>query len=215
MMPRHHPDPEELLSYSAGSTPEWLSLVIACHLTYCSKCRRELELCEDIGGSLLDALGSESAGGGDIEAVLRSPRGDTPEARQAMTMPDARLPRPLARYFADAKPRWRFLAPGVRHMPLTLSVGGSTLKVVQFRPGYVIPEHSHRGGETLVIFHGSIDDSRTGNEFGRGDLCRSEIGSAHVQHVSADEPCIALVVNEAPLVPKSLWGRILKRLAGV
>lgn len=211
MTPTHHPDSDALLAYAAGTTSEWLSLVIACHLTYCPHCRDEVAWCEEVGGALLDKLERVNGGVAGKGALPSRPRAET----SRLSMPDARLPRPLGAYFTESTPKWLFLAPGVRNIPLSIDANGRVLRVVEFRPGYVIPEHSHSGGETLVIFRGSLKDSRDHAVYARGDVCRSESGSMHVQTIGAEEPCVSLVVNEGPLVPTSLFGRILQKLTGI
>ena len=53
-MINHHLSSEILFSYAAGNTSPSESLIVASHLSYCSKCRKELEFYEKIGGELLE-----------------------------------------------------------------------------------------------------------------------------------------------------------------
>ena len=53
-MINHHLSSEILISYAAGNTSPSESLIVASHLSYCSKCRKELEFYEKIGGEMLE-----------------------------------------------------------------------------------------------------------------------------------------------------------------
>ena len=218
MTPQHHPEPEELLAYASGSSPEWVSLVIACHLTYCPVCRRELELLEDLGGVLLDELVGPAHAGAcpDLDAIGARPLPEESALRRVSRAPDVpALPRPLNPYFKDQALRWRFLVPGVKQIPLTLVVNGIPTRIVQFKPGFVVPDHTHQGLEYVLVLGGSLSDSETGDRFGAGDLSRREEGTVHAQIAALDEPCVCLVASSGPIRPESFWGRVLKRMAGV
>lgn len=212
MSPVYHPQPDELVSYAAGTSPEWLSLLIACHATLCPECRDAIALCNAVGGELLDGICRETSRPETLVAP-EPPQAEPPVSPVSVVMPDPCLPLPLARYFTDTKPRWRFLAPGVQHIPLSLQVNGNKVRVVRFKPGYVIPEHRHAGDEALLIFHGSIGDSLSGRRFGVGDVCWSNEGTIHLQDVGPEEPCISLTVNVGPPVPMTWTGRVLKKIA--
>lgn len=214
MNPVHHPDEEDLLGYASGTSPEWISLVVACHLTYCPECRSEAALLDDLGGVLLDSVDTSPASPLGVSAnELRA----LPEPREvvlpAMTVPG--LPRPLAPYLPREGTAWRFLAPGLRHIPLDFSVGGVPARVIRFAPGFTIPEHRHQGLEMVLVLNGRLSDSVTGEDFRKGDLSRREVDTVHAQAIGRDEPCTCLVVTAAPVVPSTLRGRILKAITGV
>ncbi|HMJ16217.1 MAG TPA: ChrR family anti-sigma-E factor [Polyangiaceae bacterium] len=217
--PVHHPESEELLAYASGSSPEWVSLVVACHLTYCPTCRDELELLEELGGTLLEMAPSSALNSAAFDAVELAARTALPSVPPVAARPKAAdvpaLPRPLQPYFKDETLRWRFLVPGVKQIPLTLSVGGIPARVVQFKPGFVVPDHTHQGLEMVLVLSGALSDSKTGDIFHAGDLSRREEGSEHAQHITKDEPCVCLVVSSGPVRPQSFMGRVLKKMAGV
>ena len=77
--------------------------------------------------------------------------------------------------------------------------------------GLEIPLHGHGGAEYSVIFTGSLVDDE--GRFARGDVSIRETGARHVQHVDEGEPCVALVINEGPLVPLTLKGKALDLLS--
>jgi putative transcriptional regulator len=215
MTPSHHPEPDELLAYASGTCEEWEALVVACHLTYCEECRTESALLDEVGGVLLGEL----EGGGGATRPDAAPR-EAPSAQPAAPSRSAfhvaiGLPRPLHAYFRDAAPKWRFLAPGVQHIPLSFSVGGVPARVVRFKPGFVVPEHSHQGLEMVLVLSGELRDSATAETFRAGDLSRREAGTGHAQEIIGPDPCVALVVSTRTIRPATLWGRILQSLTGV
>jgi putative transcriptional regulator len=214
MTPVHHPHEEELIGYASGTNPEWISLIVACHLTYCATCREDVELFDDLGGALLDSLETREGDRLGVRAsdVAVRPRAVAPEAP---IMPVAGLPWPLASYLPKDGAGFRFLAPGLRHIPLDFSVGGVPARVIRFAPGFKIPEHRHQGLEFLLVLEGMLHDTVSGDAFRKGDVSRREPDTTHAQWIDTSEPCTCLVISAAPVVPSTLVGRILKTITGV
>ena len=65
--------------------------------------------------------------------------------------------------------------------------------------------------DEALVFTGAIEE--TGRRFARGDLATRERGEQHEQRIAGGELCVALVVNEGPLVPLTLRGRLLLALS--
>lgn len=215
MTPSHHPEPDDLVSYASGACEEWRAVVVACHLTYCAECRSEVAALEDLGGALLDTLALD-------EGAKAPPLPATPAARapRPKTYSDSELgrsiPRPLHPYFKETTPAWRFLAPGLKHVPLSLTVGQMPARLIQFRPGFVVPDHTHNGTEMLLVLDGVLEDTVSKEVYREGDLSRRDEGSnRHGNAVKGAEPCVCLVVNDGPLNPATLWGKLLKALTGL
>jgi putative transcriptional regulator len=110
-------------------------------------------------------------------------------------------------------PRWHLALPGVRTIDLAPAErdGETRVRLVAFKPGVTIPPHDHGGTEHVLVFTGAIEE--TGRRFGRGDLATRERGEQHEQRIAAGDLCVALVVNEGPLVPLTLRGRLLLALS--
>ena len=127
-----------------------------------------------------------------------------------------KFPRPLHPYFRDPDPAFRFLAPGLKHVPLTLSVGDMPARLIQFKPGFVVSDHRHTGTEMLLVLDGILEDTVTREVFRTGDLSRrDETSVQHGNVASSDDPCICLVATDGPLDPATMWGKILKALTGL
>ena len=114
----HHPSPELLAGFAAGTLDAGEHLAIAVHASGCSACRRLIRAVEGIGGSTLDAIEPAAMKAGAFEAVMakldRSPR--QPSA-PAASFADDDLPE-ILRHYRIGRRRW--VAPGVSMRPIEL-----------------------------------------------------------------------------------------------
>jgi putative transcriptional regulator len=217
--PRLHLPDEGIFQYAGGASPEATALAVACHLTFCARCREEVGACEAVSAHLLESLPPaplDPAGRDRLLAGLAAvmPEVSPPPVLPALSPELATLPGPLHPYLARANGRWRRLVPGARGIDLSVGDPGATARLMCFRPGFKIPLHDHSGDEYTIIFRGSLED--TGERARAGDVLYREAGHRHVQRVPRDDgDCVALVVNERPLVPLTLVGRVLKAVAGI
>jgi putative transcriptional regulator len=215
MTPTHHPELDELMAYASGVSPEWMSLIIACHLTYCEVCREDVATFDDIGGALLESLPGE---GGAIELPQGLELPATSEPRVTLSqdvLADVPgLPRPILPYLENT-PTFRFLAPGVQHIPLTLSVSDVPARLVRFKPGFEVPDHSHAGLEMIVVLDGEFEDTTTAERYQTGDVSRREGTAIHKTRITSADPCTALMIGTARSEPKTFWGRMAQILTKV
>lgn len=220
--PRHHPPDEGLVEYATGASADGGALAYACHVSLCADCSSRLAGLEAVGGALLDAGPVEPVPSDALDRALAAlgvpGAGEDEEPARPPGVPSFltpyHLPGPLARALGalPRAPRWRYAAPGVRMIDLDRGPTGTTrIRLVAFKPGVTIPPHDHGGTEHIVVFTGAIEEET--QRFARGDLATREPGERHEQRIAAGEPCIALVVNEGPLVPLTLRGRLLLALA--
>lgn len=218
MMPNHHPTSDELLAYVVGDSELWLSVLIATHLTLCPQCREQVDELEAIGALLLERMPHDGLA---VDEPMRSPGSGPGPARPPAIVRSVpaeiagQVPRPLHPFLLDKTPRFRFLAPGLQHIPLGLSSGERPLRLVRFKPGFVVPEHAHGGLEWLLILRGELTDGRTGERYGRGDVSRRDAGDVHTQRIGEAEPCVAVFAHEGPPIPTTLMGKVLSRIVGL
>ena len=215
-VPRHHFSDEILLDYSAGNAKEPLGLPVSCHLDLCGDCRERVVDLEAVASASLLTFGFPRASQ-DVRARLLAELGPKPAAAPpapiAPELAPLGLPEPLHRYLgAERKPRWRLLIPGVREIRLPLREPGASARLVQLRPGVVIPLHDHEGPEYTVVFRGGLDEGDA--HFQRGDVCVRDHGIDHEQRVEPGEDCVALVINHGGLVPRTLKGKLFKLISG-
>jgi putative transcriptional regulator len=210
--PNFHLPEQGLVEYATGIGSAAAGLAVDCHLVFCARCRGELAASREGLSLMLDGLpgaAPDPAGRQRLLGELGEPRPPEPPAVPAELK---WLPDPLHPYLARSS-RWRMLVPGARAIELPVVGDEATARVIRFRPGFVIPLHDHAGPEYTVIFSGRLED--TGAIAAPGDVVYREPGIRHVQTITDDEECVALVVNERPLVPLTLKGRVLRFIAGV
>jgi len=205
--------PEQgLIEHATGIGSLAVGLAVDCHLVFCDHCRGELAAAREGLSVMLDGLPGAAVDPAARQRLLSElgephPPGLPPVPAELEWLPD-----PLRPYLAGT-PRWRMLVPGARAIDLPVGEGEATARVIRFRPGFVIPLHDHAGPEYTVIFAGRLED--TGAVAARGDVVYREPGIRHIQTIMGDEECVALVVNERPLVPLTWKGRLLRFIAGV
>ena len=210
---RHFPD-DLLRGFAVGAASEGATLAVACHLALCPTCRDGAAAHE----SALDVLlrTSETAGEAPPPALRDRLLSDLPPPAPP---PPARTPKPLPADMPALPPAlvnrlggldqvsWRTLVPGIRAIDLGIASAWRA-RLLCFRPGILIPAHDHGGAEHTVVFSGGLDDAE--GHLGRGDAATMTPGNAHRQHSSPGEPCVALIVNEGPALPKSPFGHFMK-----
>ncbi|WP_420345674.1 ChrR family anti-sigma-E factor [Pelagibius sp.] len=220
-MPKHHLSEEILMAYAAGSLPEALSLVVASHLTLCPICRAEVEAYEALGGSLMDALDpaslDESAFSSimaeidmlDGEAEEGAPWGGAMPAPHRPALEDPSLPRPLRDYLQVdlATLQWRKVMRGVEDTEITLGQDGAKTRLMRIQPGVAVPKHTHHGQEVTLVLEGGYSDGD--GHYERGDVQIADPSVDHQPVADQGEPCICLVVSDAPMKMTGTFGRLL------
>jgi putative transcriptional regulator len=233
--PFHHVPDEELLDHVTGRQGEAVGLAIACHLTLCARCREEARRLEGIGGALLDAASPARMSAGALEAAMArldaAPLASEDAPGSGATWPDGErlgVPRGVGALLAprlpDGPTRWRYIAPGIRGVNVTLTeapgAGATdagapgeigTVRVVRLRPGLVIPEHGHRTTELTLVLTGALVD--VVGRFAPGDLSIRKPGDTHIQRVEAGGECLALVINGDGLIPMTPLGHLIRWIA--
>lgn len=209
---KFHLPEQGLVEYATGIGSKVAGLAVDCHLVFCGRCRGELAASREGLAVMVDGLPGAPVDPAARQRLLEQ-LGDPRPPEPPVVSPElAWLPEPLRPYLSGP-PRWRMLVPGARAIDLPVGASPATARIVRFRPGFVIPLHDHAGPEYTVIFSGRLED--TGETAVRGDVVYREPGMKHVQTITDDEECIALVVNEGPLVPLTIIGRLLRFIAGV
>jgi putative transcriptional regulator len=226
IVPTHHLDDDVLLAYVTGTATEPVSLVVACHLTLCAKCRGQVAAAELVGGALLDgqpmaALSEDALGRAlgrlDDQSLAGPPPPPASRTDEPFVFAGLPLPRPLARYLTvntatgDSQRTLRFLAPGVRGVDLPLRAPPAVrTRLLRLAPGVEIPRHAHAAPEFTLVFSGGLSE---GDEhYGRGDVRFLDTAGVHVQRVDSNGPCVALVVNEGALLPQTWRGKLVSFL---
>lgn len=194
----HHLTEDQLLAYSAGTLPEALSLLIACHVSLCDSCRATLESFDALGGALLEDTPEPVAqmSSNSLDATLALIKSGAPVRHTRRT--DPVFPSPLAELVGggvDAV-KWRRIGLGSKQAIVSRK-DGWTARLLHIPAGVAMPDHGHGGTELTLVLQGAFLDED--ERFARGDV---EIADTEVEHTPvADigEDCICLAVTDAPL----------------
>ncbi len=199
----HHPSPDLLLSYSAGSTSKSQAVCIAAHLEFCTKCRSSHQRNNAIGGKLIDSI-SDSTVNVDLKQRIFSLLDEEPKAMsQAEPILDekdlAGIPKVLHSLVPSGfqKLRWQIISATARSCNLLKDDNGANIGLLKLKPGGRIAHHGHLGDEYTVVLSGSFSDEN--GVYKAGDFLLRDASEHHSPVATKDAECMCLTVQEAPL----------------
>lgn len=212
----HHFDDATLMAYSAGTLPQGMALLVACHLHWCPHCRERMHATDAVGGALLEQLPPSHLQADAFEQLLA--RLDEPEHELCTSVPEAyanpELPAPLAQLLDKPLNElpWKRIGYGVKQLDLHLD-GPGAARLLRISPGVSVPHHTHGGNELTLILKGSYNDEL--GRFCQGDVADLDGEVSHQPLVDTDEECICLIATDAPLKFSGLVGRLVQPFIGL
>jgi putative transcriptional regulator len=208
-----HPAPEELLlDYAAGALPEGPALVVALHVALDPAARRLVETLSGLGGVLLEDAPAAEVDPSALDHVMAKLDRVTMEPRPVSKASPSGFEwaPPALRSYLGPAPRWKKKFGGFEEIRLRLHGDTHRVSLLRLDPGKGLPVHRHVANEYTVVMQGGYTDN-TGS-YGVGDFA---VGPGAVEHepiADPGEPCIALLVEEKPIVLTGVWGRLLNPL---
>ncbi len=209
----HHPDEEILLDYAAGTLPEALALVVATHVSMCSRCLANVRLVERCGSALLENTAGADLSANALEDILRRLDISEPVERQQIVPVDsetaALLPSPLRRYVSKSLGELSWRRVGRLYEEYRLPVSRHDVKAALYRlpAGCLMPKHSHSSQEYTVVLAGEYRDEK--KRYGRGDFSALDASDSHQPIVSPGMPCLCLVALDAPVKLSGAFGMLV------
>jgi putative transcriptional regulator len=206
--PAHHLLDEIVLQMAAGTAHEALHLLGSCHLTRCPRCRELLRDAESLGGHALASELGSALPDSMLDAVLARLDEPPPAApAQPPEDPSGVLPRPLLRRLGPLdQVRWRWLAPGVHGVDVPVpQMAELPMRLIRLKGASRVPRHDHKGDERALILQGGWGDHS--GHFERGDAYFMDRSCKdHRQYIDSGQDCIALVLNDAAVIPLGILG---------
>ena len=209
---QHHPLPELLANFAAGTLDLGKHVAVATHLIRCSHCRDATLLMEHDGGAVLAGLPATPMSNdalARVEARIRQPVAHEARREPAVSgafddMPG--LPAFVRRYSAAP---WKWIAPGVRLRPIKLPAESDTrVFLLKSAAGTKMLEHTHVGMELTCVLTGSF--SQADVNYGPGDFDMGDETQTHNVVVGPAEDCICLVAMRGELRFAGIVGRLLQ-----
>jgi putative transcriptional regulator len=198
----HHPDDELLFDYATGALTEALALAIASHASLCRHCAGRIAQYETLGGAMIEDDAAADINEGSFAALLKRLDEPAPAEKAAAALDRATerlLPRPLRQYLdrgLDALP-WKRVGGLYQEYRLPLARRDIKASLMRIDPGAHMPRHSHRGQEYTLVLAGGYRDGD--DAFVRGDFDAKSPSDQHQPVVDPDEPCLCLVILDAPV----------------
>ncbi|MGL4395490.1 MAG: ChrR family anti-sigma-E factor [Hyphomicrobium sp.] len=213
----HHPEPESLMSCSAGSMPEAFAAVMASHISVCSCCRSDLAIMDDMGIALFSNLAPVEVHAGAPVMALR--RSEADASSSGVHLDDAvhgDVPAPLLPFVGRSLDaiKWKRLGRGIWHYPLPLSkTAVGDLRLIKVAPGVVLPDHGHGGSELTLVLKGAYSDAS--GRYGVGDVADLDNTVEHQPVADAREGCICLIASDQKIRFKSAMAKLVQPFTGM
>ena len=214
-----HPSSDMLLKYAMGNTTEAESLIISCHIAYCSGCKAELDKYETIGGYYLTNHKELSVSKDlwknilekvdDLEQEQLQTNYTSNVIKSNLSVDSIKIPSTLADYLElnfDTN-SWKSTINNVKYKDIKFENTNISGKLLEIPANKSMPTHGHEGLEATLVLHGGYSDEK--GDYNKGDLVVASSEEVH-SPVSADPSgCICLVVYSGSLHFKGLLGSIL------
>ncbi|MBH87942.1 MAG: hypothetical protein CMJ12_02150 [Pelagibacterales bacterium] len=218
-MIKHHLHSEILLSYAAGNSSPSESLIVASHITSCSKCRRDVETFEKLGGKLLEISNSVEVDSSSLDNIMSRINNDdySIDSSDVLGTSDIfkNIPVVLQKYLPDGDSlteNWKKGIGGIKYFDIDLgqSNKNTRARMLSIPPGKKLPNHGHEAQELTLVIHGGFSDEN--GSYDAGDVAIEDENNSHTPISDPKEGCVCLVVYEGKLKFKGLFGPILNFL---
>jgi len=207
--PDGHPRESFLRSYALGMLSPGMELLVASHLTTCSRCRRIVEDSESLAGAeLSDQPEHDEIKAPCLDAALEALDADDEPAPALTRVDGSILPRPLQRFAPGdlSSIPWSFMMPGLHECVLE-GFEDEKVYLLKAKPGTKVMAHTHEGIESTLILQGAMADGE--RVYRVGDVAEADEKDDHHPHIIGDETCICLVVMSGNLRFTGTFGRAL------
>ncbi len=197
-MANHHPAPELLTAFSAGTLQLSHALCVSTHLERCDDCRTNLMRLNSMGAQMMEELKPAKASQ-DLKSSVLAMLDDAPEETPEVVNRDSRVPRALQQFIPDDYDslQWHHVSPSIQAAKLCTDSNGSKVEMLRIKPGGQVPSHTHTGDEYTILLEGSFSDES--GIYNEGDFVVRDGRHKHKPMVTEDKECICLTVTDAPI----------------
>lgn len=208
-MANHHPAPELLAAFSAGSLQLSHALCVATHLEHCDECSSNLQRLNGMGAALFEQQSSQTAPARLKQAVMaRLDQAIDERPQRSRSRANSTIPRALRQFipgsYEDLK--WDVLSPSIRAATLCTDIHGTRVEMLRIKAGGEVATHTHTGDEYTIILEGSFSDE-TG-VFKAGDFVVRDPSHQHKPVATKDRECICLTATDAPIRFTGFFSRL-------
>ena len=218
-MIKHHVDPETLMSYAAGTSSMPVSLIVASHITICDKCRKDVQLFEDIGGKVLEESLSFKTKPETLDIMLSKLDDIDIETETSSDIKVNSIFKNIPIVLHKMLPKgnsltekWKNGIGGIKYYDIELgeSNKNSHARMFSIPPGKALPKHGHEAQEYTLVLEGGFSDKN--GDYNAGDIAIEDELDIHSPVADSTEGCVCLAVYEGNLKFKGILGPILNLL---
>ena len=214
-----HPSYDLLFNHAMGNTSEAESLIISCHISYCSACKKDLAKFEKVGGIYLSKQEKVKLSSSLWNNTLKEIEGLEPEPQQnnytsstinsSLLKNPIKIPSFLAEYLDNKynTDNWSSTLNNVKYKNIKFSNKDFKGRLLEIPAGKSMPTHGHESHEATLVLYGGYSDEK--GYYNKGDLVLANSDEVHSPVSSDKEGCICLVVYSGSLKFKGLIGSIL------
>lgn len=215
-MTNHHPAPELLTAFSAGSLQLSQAICVSTHIEHCDICSTNLRRLNSMGAALFESQQPQPVSERLKDAVLAQLDQTPMEVTETLTTTtttateyQGSIPRALRQFIPQSYDdlHWEILSPSIRTATLWTDTNGARVEMLRIKPGGKVATHTHTGDEYTVILEGSFSDE-TG-VYRRGDFVLRDGKHQHKPVATKDRECICLTVTDAPIRFTGFFARLL------
>ncbi len=188
---KHHPSIDLILGSALGSLSSSLGMLVACHLENCEECMEKFRAFESAGGQALESESEEAITEGLFRSVLDQL--DEERSQEMPVPPVAGVPKPLWKFVPNGwdNLKWSGLLGKVKTYDLPIE-DGLVARFYKIKAGAVLPKHTHKGEEYILVMSGSFSDGL--GTYSEGDFVLSNESTVHQPVASKDQDCICFAV---------------------
>lgn len=209
-MVNHHPSPELLASFAAGSLQLSYAMCVSAHLEHCPECQTNVQRLKSLGADMFTSQKPAPVADDFKDRIfdkLDQPREEQVVEPEPVSV-DSSVPRCLRKLVSEGydKLDWQSVAPAIKSASLCRDGDKTQVSMMKLMPGAKVGHHSHMGEEITLVLEGSFSDEE--GIYQKGDFILRDSNHKHKPVASKDGPCICLTVQDAPIQFTSFWGRL-------
>jgi len=218
-MIKHHVHAEILMSYAAGTSSMPVSLIVASHVTICGKCRKDVQLFEDIGGKVLEESSSIKTKPETLDIMLSQLDDIDIEVETSSDIKVNSIFKNIPVVLHKMLPKgntltekWKKGIGGIKYFDIDLGESNKNAHARMFSipPGKTLPNHGHEAQEFTLVLEGGFSDKS--GDYNAGDIAIEDELNVHSPVADSTEGCVCLTVYEGNLKFKGVLGLILNLL---
>ena len=208
-MVNHHPAPELLASFTAGTLSTSYSLCVSAHLEYCHECPTNVLRLKTLGADLFDDLKPAPANDDFKDQIFETLTDDVQEVPVTHKTQNTDVPNCLSKVVPSGYENlnWRSFAPSIKSASLFSDSDNTHTSLLKILPGSKVGNHRHIGEEVTLVLKGSFSDED--GVYQKGDFLLRTSEETHQPTASSDGPCICLTAQEGPIQFTGFFSRML------